>query len=44
VNALGGQWELRTPSDGGTEIEVRLPLNQTLAVVAHAGREDLAVQ
>jgi signal transduction histidine kinase len=45
ANALGGQWELRTPSEGGTEIEVRLPLAHTLATVAHhAGEEDLVAQ
>lgn len=44
VNALGGQWQVRRPSDGGTEIEARLPLDHILAATAPAGAEDLAVQ
>jgi signal transduction histidine kinase len=37
VNALGGQWQMRTPATGGTEIEVRLPLDQALQRVAPVG-------
>jgi signal transduction histidine kinase len=29
---LGGQWQVRNPSAGGTEIEVRLPLERVLTV------------
>jgi signal transduction histidine kinase len=28
--SLGGQWQVRTPAGGGTEIEVRLPLDRVL--------------
>jgi len=27
---LGGQWQVRRPLSGGTEIEVRLPLERVL--------------
>jgi signal transduction histidine kinase len=44
VIGLGGQWQMRTPSAGGTEIEVWLPLAQVLATVTAPAPEDLAVQ
>lgn len=33
---LGGQWQLRRPAPGGTEIEVRLPLERVLDEVGDA--------
>lgn len=33
---LGGQWQLRQPATGGTEIEVRLPLERVLDEVGDA--------
>jgi signal transduction histidine kinase len=34
---LGGQWQMRKPATGGTEIEVRLPLERVLAGGVAAG-------
>ena len=31
ASGLGGQWEVRRPANGGTQIEVRLPLERVLA-------------
>jgi signal transduction histidine kinase len=36
---LGGQWQMRKPSAGGTEIEVRLPLERVLAGGAQPAHE-----
>jgi signal transduction histidine kinase len=33
---LGGQWQVRRPASGGSEIEVRLPLEQVLEEIAVA--------
>ncbi len=35
---LGGQWQVRRPAEGGTEIEVRLPLERVLEETAAARR------
>jgi signal transduction histidine kinase len=44
VNALGGQWQMHTPPDGGTEILVRVPLEQALAKTPVLPEEGLVVQ
>jgi signal transduction histidine kinase len=36
ARALGGQWQVRSPPEGGTGVEVRLPLDEVLAPEADA--------
>jgi signal transduction histidine kinase len=36
ARALGGQWQVHRPAEGGTEVEVRLPLERVLASGAEA--------
>jgi len=38
AEVLGGQWQVRSPADGGTEIEVRLPLERVLAKAPQPAR------
>ena len=38
ATGLGGQWQVRRPLSGGTEIEVRLPLER---VMTEANEEEL---
>jgi len=37
AHGLGGRWQLHRPADGGTEIEVRLPLERVLVEEVTAG-------
>jgi signal transduction histidine kinase len=43
INGLSGQWQLRTPAGGGTEIEVRLPADRVLLTpLAGVEKQDLS--
>jgi signal transduction histidine kinase len=40
ATSLGGTWQLRKPVSGGTEIEVRLPLQRVLVAEQPAGEPE----